>query len=159
MFIIHSKRNRRMQCSVEFKLRFGRSRRRQYLSLVFRRSWPFGLVRSILRGVPADMDLVGRPSSHSSLSKNHITEAIIHDNRDHDESLMVQNVRFGKSSWPPHVSKFRIESSQLLLGSLQSRFQSYNSPLRPKLRVSHQHHTTLPTSLTIVRSKLVSLWP
>ena len=44
-------------------------------------------------------------------------------------------VYFWKSSasWPPHVSKYRMESSCLLLGTLQSCLQSYNSPLR----VSH----------------------
>ena len=151
MFLIHGKRNRRMQCSVEFKPRPGRSRRRQTLSLVFRRSWPFGIVRSILRGVPADMDLeedqVVTVRCQRITSQKRLSMIIVIMMK----ASWCKYVRFGKSSWPPHVSKFRIESSQLLLGSLQSRFQSYNSPLRPKLRVSLRLitsiHTTLPTSL------------
>ena len=50
----------------------------------------------------------------------------------HDiETSWAEFVRLGKSSaWPPHVSKHRIESSCLLLSTLQPCFQSYNSPLR-----------------------------
>ena len=132
---MQSKRNRRMQCSLQNPdlqkvagalLDFFLDHDHSGTLLGFARSSWYETRKTKLSQFPVKLEAWRLKKSQTRRQYRRLSMIIV---------IMwlkpsCQLEKVGKTSWPPHVSKSSIENSRLLLRSLQLRFQSYNSPLR-----------------------------